>query len=59
MQNARAHKLQWSGPIVHSSTVVILKMSLTIHLQDSLYQIHLQDKFFCPSTKPPDAKVRT
>ena len=21
MQNARAHKLQWSGPTVHSSTV--------------------------------------
>ena len=34
-------------------------MSLTIHLQAFLYQIHLQDKFFCPSTKPPYAKVRT
>ena len=37
----------------------MLKMSLTIYLQDSLYQIHLQGKFFCPSTKPPYAKVRT
>ena len=37
----------------------MLKMSLIIHLQDSLYQIYLQDKFFCPSTKPPYAKVRT
>ena len=37
----------------------MLKMSLTIHLQDSLYQIHLQDKFFRPSTKPPYAKVHT
>ena len=34
----------------------MLKMSLTIHLQASLYQIHLQDKFFCPSTKPPYEK---
>ena len=23
MRNARAHKLQWSGPTVHSSTVAI------------------------------------
>ena len=23
MRNARAHKLQWSGPTVHSSTVVL------------------------------------
>ena len=22
MRNARAHKLQWSGPTVHSSTVI-------------------------------------
>ena len=27
MQNARAHKLQWSGPTVHSSTVVLLSTS--------------------------------
>ena len=40
-------------------SIVMSKMSLTIHLQDSLYQIHLQDKFFCPSTKPPYAKVHT
>ena len=25
MRNARAHKLQWSGPTVHSSTVVMYK----------------------------------
>ena len=40
-------------------SIVMLKMSLTIHLQDYLYQVHLQDKFFCPPTKPPYGKVRT
>ena len=28
MRNARAHKLQWSGPTVHSSTLVRIKLTV-------------------------------
>ena len=34
MRNARAHKLQWSGPTVHSSTVAIASMQAQVQIGD-------------------------
>ena len=31
MRNAQAHKLQWSGPTVHSSTVAISNEALSVN----------------------------
>ena len=35
MRNARAHKLQWSGPTVHSSTFCKNAACLACHVENS------------------------
>ena len=38
MRNARAHKLQWSGPTVHSFTVVLRKTWTTVFFYQNMIQ---------------------
>ena len=50
MRNARAHKLQWSGPTVHSSTVAVGGRAIEeIHTEDYLRDKSVRCLFDCVS----------